>query len=533
MIILNKLKYLLSVIMVIGLISALGACSSGGSDTPVIDKTLTTNDSANFSTAEAAASATLDSIQVSETIFGSTQWITGNSGMGGFGFSGLPRCNISNPGTIAATHEVGSHTIVITDYCIELRNQDQIKINGTLAINMTDTIPPTRTIVTSNFTVATKNETYTINIDILIGPDGIQYNQFSYTDSKGVEHEIPGRGNFKPGKGGNHKFPWAGKGNYEVLTPLEYNCSNKKYRPSAGKIKITGKDKSTAIITFIDCSNYSIEIAGVVKEYQWPTKPGWNNPGNNPGGKKPVTGKSINANNVNNILMDALGSVQGNVGQSFAYEMLMPSIFGPVPGNGNGGGKFINPVNCGGTKVVTKDTTNTNIVFNGYCVEIKNQGQAVVNGSMAINFNADTNVRTIKSTDLSINIKSGTYLINVDIVIDPSANPVFQVNQLNYIDPDGVTHDITRFKSNGMGGGFGIPASGSGSLGYNDIGAVTVTIVTPLEFTCGNFKPGVGEILIESKDGSSATIVFNDCSTYTITRDGVSTDYTWPNKAIK
>ena len=59
-----------------------------------------------------------------------------------------------------------------------------------------------------------------------------------------------------------------------------------------------------------------------------------------------------------------------------------------------------------------------------------------------------------------------------------------------------------------------------------DYGAVEVT-ATAILYECTNGVPSAGSITLTGEGGSSASVVFNDCNSFTVTVDGTSTTYYW------
>jgi hypothetical protein len=60
-----------------------------------------------------------------------------------------------------------------------------------------------------------------------------------------------------------------------------------------------------------------------------------------------------------------------------------------------------------------------------------------------------------------------------------------------------------------------------------DYGRVDVTTTQPLTYDCTEAVPGSGMLTLSGAGGSSATVSFDSCSSYTVTVDGVGTTYDW------
>ena len=59
-----------------------------------------------------------------------------------------------------------------------------------------------------------------------------------------------------------------------------------------------------------------------------------------------------------------------------------------------------------------------------------------------------------------------------------------------------------------------------------DYGAVEV-IVEGVLYECATGVPSAGSIMLTGEGGSSASVLFNDCNSFTVTVDGESTTYNW------
>ncbi|MCW8909834.1 MAG: hypothetical protein OQK76_04345, partial [Gammaproteobacteria bacterium] len=65
----------------------------------------------------------------------------------------------------------------------------------------------------------------------------------------------------------------------------------------------------------------------------------------------------------------------------------------------------------------------------------------------------------------------------------------------------------------------------SGTITDPDHGNITLATNTPVTFNCADGRPDAGQITVTG--GSSATVVFNECSSFSITFDGSTTAYNW------
>lgn len=65
------------------------------------------------------------------------------------------------------------------------------------------------------------------------------------------------------------------------------------------------------------------------------------------------------------------------------------------------------------------------------------------------------------------------------------------------------------------------------TMSSSTYGTITVSTTSAVTFNCGNNIPDSGTISFSGANGSSGTITFNDCSSFTVTVDGVSDIYYW------
>lgn len=69
--------------------------------------------------------------------------------------------------------------------------------------------------------------------------------------------------------------------------------------------------------------------------------------------------------------------------------------------------------------------------------------------------------------------------------------------------------------------------SASYTMTSSTYGTITVTTTSPITFNCTNGYPDSGEISFTGENGSSGSLTFDNCSSYTITINGVGTSYNW------
>ncbi|NRB37414.1 MAG: hypothetical protein HRU20_02970 [Pseudomonadales bacterium] len=83
---------------------------------------------------------------------------------------------------------------------------------------------------------------------------------------------------------------------------------------------------------------------------------------------------------------------------------------------------------------------------------------------------------------------------------------------------DGVTYRLEEFTVNGD--------NVSGTIYHEEHGYVMFS-ASNMSYGCDNGRPQTGTIEISGSEGSSASVIYNDCSSYTVVFDGNSTIYNW------
>jgi hypothetical protein len=76
----------------------------------------------------------------------------------------------------------------------------------------------------------------------------------------------------------------------------------------------------------------------------------------------------------------------------------------------------------------------------------------------------------------------------------------------------------------------GDPAGGytvSYEMSSSTYGTISVATTSPITFNCSNGHPDSGSVIFTGVNGSSGSVTFDSCTSYTLTVDGVSNSYTW------
>jgi hypothetical protein len=155
-------------------------------------------------------------------------------------------------------------------------------------------------------------------------------------------------------------------------------------------------------------------------------------------------------------------------------------------------------------------------------------GGATADGQVVLNIDVDGDITTISLSyvNFSVTIDADT------TVIDSSAVCVTNTTTLSVsctyssdiAGIDGRTYSIS-----------GLSVSGDSIAGYSvsatindpDYGLITISTLNPVLLDCTNGQPSTGDIQFTDADGVLVTITFNDCSSFTVTYDGVATMYNW------
>ncbi len=145
-------------------------------------------------------------------------------------------------------------------------------------------------------------------------------------------------------------------------------------------------------------------------------------------------------------------------------------------------------------------------------------GGITFNGTVAFHYNDinDPNAGfSLTYTNFSVvDPTSGTFTINMTVVCTSSFNCTYNSD---FVGSDGGTH---RISISTISGNASIGFDGSATFYNATYGEVTITISSITYGSCGTFPNG-GNIIFNSSNGSSGTIVFNgDCTVSGTWNDG-------------
>ena len=168
---------------------------------------------------------------------------------------------------------------------------------------------------------------------------------------------------------------------------------------------------------------------------------------------------------------------------------------------------------CGGS-ITVPDNTNFNgntldltMTFNDLCYNDGVNPVVVMNGTMRL-IETDTSVTVIFS-NLSLSVGGGqAYTINATSTCDLSG-----INcTVDFEGSDGTTYRMGNLDVYEGPSGFDV----SGTFYHPDYGSVTMTTTTPMTFNCAPApQPDTGKLVFSGDAGTSGSIEFQGCSTYT------------------
>lgn len=168
---------------------------------------------------------------------------------------------------------------------------------------------------------------------------------------------------------------------------------------------------------------------------------------------------------------------------------------------------------CGGSATVTGGSSGSTITYNNFC-----SGGVVANGTAVVSFSS-SGAYTITYSNFTVTYGGETYTLNMIVSCDSQGNCTYSED---FTGSDGRSYRVE-----------GSTVSGNSSSGYNisatvydpDYGYIEIT-ATNVTF-CSNGNPGTGSITFTGSGGTSASVTFDSCSSYTVTVDGVATSYNW------
>jgi hypothetical protein len=160
------------------------------------------------------------------------------------------------------------------------------------------------------------------------------------------------------------------------------------------------------------------------------------------------------------------------------------------------------------------------MVFHDLCFDFNGDGtqQAIVNGTISFTYSesGDTYVETTSYTNVTVQMNGQTYTMNGTERCTGN-NVTFEESCADlYTGADGNTYQVEdAFYYGNDSTGYYIDAT----FYHPTYGSVVISTDSPVFFNCGNGTPGSGILSLQGDGGSSATVTFNDCMSYTVTFD--------------
>lgn len=160
------------------------------------------------------------------------------------------------------------------------------------------------------------------------------------------------------------------------------------------------------------------------------------------------------------------------------------------------------------------------MVFNDCTYDDVYTGETVtIDGAMQFAFNEDGSFSiTIHNMTVTSSSYGSEHLAYYHMECDADFNCSWTTDVVGI---DGRTYRIENARISG-----GAMLDGTLTVYDPDYGAVEVT-ATAILYECTYGVPSAGSVTLTGEGGSSASVVFNDCDSFTVTVDGASTTYYW------
>jgi hypothetical protein len=170
---------------------------------------------------------------------------------------------------------------------------------------------------------------------------------------------------------------------------------------------------------------------------------------------------------------------------------------------------------CGGSATFSNATqTGGTIIYNNYCTS-----GMVMSGRVDYTIPSGGGY-TFNYSNFTVSYGGESYSFNMTVSCDAQYNCSYSED---FTGSDGRTYRVEDSSVSGTNAsGYNVSATVyDEDYGYIDISASGLT------FNCSNGFPGTGTISITGGGGSSASVTFNSCTSYTVTINGVGSNYTW------
>lgn len=170
------------------------------------------------------------------------------------------------------------------------------------------------------------------------------------------------------------------------------------------------------------------------------------------------------------------------------------------------------PYYCGGSVTVPDDfnATSGSMTFSNFCYDFL--GPITMNG--VITFSETATTLTITYTNFTATFEGESYTINSSVTCSLDANGFVTSCSISstYTGSDGLIYRVDDFTVSGSPtSGFDVDAT----FYHPTYGSVTINTTVPVMFECTGPQPSAGSITYTGSGGTSGSITFDSCSSYT------------------
>jgi hypothetical protein len=173
------------------------------------------------------------------------------------------------------------------------------------------------------------------------------------------------------------------------------------------------------------------------------------------------------------------------------------------------------PYYCGGTITVpdNANATSGKLTFKNFCYDFL--GPITMNGS--ITFSKTATQLTVNYKNFTASFERESFTINSSVICGLNNNVVTTCSiSSSYVGSDGLTYRIDDFTISGDPT-FGFDVSAT--FYHPTHGSVGIATTSPIMLECTGPQPSSGAIAITGSSGTSASITFDSCTSYTYCYD--------------
>ncbi|NOZ52179.1 MAG: hypothetical protein GXP08_03385 [Gammaproteobacteria bacterium] len=172
------------------------------------------------------------------------------------------------------------------------------------------------------------------------------------------------------------------------------------------------------------------------------------------------------------------------------------------------------PNYCGGSatisdEIIDGDNFSATITYNNICYDDGENERIIMNGTLSY-FITET-AFSITFSNFSITVDGITETINATVTCGEDLTSICSFST-DYVGKDGVTYRVSDFDVNGDAtSGYSVNAT----FFHPDYGSVEIQTTSPVTFNCPAERPDSGAISFTGSSGTSGSMSFNSCETYT------------------